>query len=109
MREFIKNLLRENLSEIESKNKEKENSDSYETDYKEIQRMLNHTMIKKSNVMQAAGMGRADDATARSLFNRKLNRAANEEGSHYSFNPDELTKLKQILSNPNKVTTKQSK
>lgn len=101
MREFIKNLLRENLSEIESKNKEKENSDSYETDYKEIQGKLIDSPLKAAQVMEKSGMGKASDATARSLFSRKLNRKKNDEGSEYKFSGDEINKLKQIINNPN--------
>src|ERR1017187_4324222 len=92
----IKAKLRENifskLKEAEPKQAEKKGAPtggekkddkSYEKNYQELQRKLDGSLLKSSQVMQAAGLGQADSATDRSLFSKKLNRETNDEGGVY--------------------------
>jgi hypothetical protein len=90
----IKTILREsfNVNESEGNNTEK--------DYAEIQRKLDGTMLKASQVMAAAGLGNPDDATDRSLFSKKLRREKNDEGGLYQFNDEELGTIMKVINNP---------
>ena len=101
----IKNILRENLlhslTETEPKEAPAERSnDNYEKDYSEIQRKLTNTMLKQSQVMAAAGLGSPKDATARSLFSKKVRKDKNEEGGQYLFDDQELASIIKVLDNP---------
>lgn len=102
-KDFIKKKLRESLNEkAEAQSKEK--NDTYDTDYKEVQNKLLNGVLKASQIMAKAGLGKADNATDRSLFGKKLHQAKNDDGSVYRFSAEELKALKHILSNPNSVT-----
>lgn len=70
------------------------------TDYAEIQRKLDGTMLKASQVMAAAGLGDANNATDRSLFSKKLRQERNEDGGLYSFSQEELASLVKVINNP---------
>ncbi len=101
----IKRLVRENLmsklKEAKPKAPEKKESDiDYDKAYGEIQTKLDETLFKASQVMEAAGLGKADDATARSLFIKKLHKEPNGQGSFYKFNTDELAKIIKVINNP---------
>jgi hypothetical protein len=96
---LIKELLRENLL-IEDDNESKKKKVKYEKDYSEVQRKLDGTMLKQSQVMAAAGLGNKDDATDRSLFNKKVRKEKNEHGDPYLFNDDELASVLKVISNP---------
>ena len=105
----IKAILRENLL---SKLKEtapkaepneapaKDKNVNYEKDYSEVQRKLDGTMLKQSQVMAASGLGSPDDATARSLFSKKVRKDKNDEGGQYLFSDDELARVIKVISNP---------
>lgn len=104
-KDYIKQILRENLIEAEAQQQaEKEKNTSYESDYKEIQNKLLNGILKMAQVMELSGIGKADSATDRSLFGKKLHMEKNNEGSVYKFSPEEVKKLKQVLSNPNSNT-----
>lgn len=92
----IKKILREHLTEG-SNNKKK-----FEKDYASIQSALlsSTSILTQSQVMQAAGLGSADDATARSLFSKKLNKEKNEEGGRYLFDELDLAKIVKVVNNP---------
>ena len=105
----IKTILRENLftklketaPKAEPKDgPTKENNVNYEKDYSEIQRKLDGTMLKQSQVMAAAGLGSPEDATARSLFSKKVRKDVNSEGGQYLFNDDELAAIVKVINNP---------
>ena len=101
----IKNILRENLlntiKETDPKPATTEKkTDNYEKDYSEIQRKLTDTMLKQSQVMSAAGLGNPKDATARSLFSKKLRKDKNDENGQYLFNDQELASIIKVLDNP---------
>lgn len=102
-KDFIKKALRESLNEkVEAQSKEQ--SDTYDTDYKEVQDKLLNGVLKASQIMEKSGLGKADDATARSLFMKKLKREKNSEGSVYKFDANELKAIKHIVANPNANT-----
>lgn len=101
----IKQLLREtfasNLDEAEKEGeKTQKKNKTFEKDYQEVQRKLDGTILKMSSVMQAAGLGSKDDATARSLFRKKVFREKNDEGGTYQFNDDELASVVKVINNP---------
>ena len=85
----------------ESGDGEKKNSKQFDKDYEEIQRKLNNTLLKQSQVMQAAGLGQSDDSTARSLFSKKVKKEINpDNGSTYQFDEDELSAVIKVINNP---------
>ena len=111
----IKAILRENifskLKEAEPKETSKEipkspaekggeENKSYEKNYAEVQRKLTGIMFKQNQIMAAAGLGKPDDATARSLFSKKVNKEKNEEGGQYLFNDEELASVIKVINNP---------
>jgi hypothetical protein len=101
----IRALLRENfmapIKEEESKEpSEKKTNAKYEKDYASVQSKLSGTMLKQSQVMAAAGLGSPDDATARSLFSKKVRKDTNDDGGQYLFNNKELASVIKVLNNP---------
>ena len=104
-KENIKALLRENfmtpIKEEEPKEptQKKDNKD-YDKDYASVQSKLNGTMLKQSQVMAAAGLGNPNDATARSLFSKKVRKDTNDEGGQYLFDDKELASVIKVLNNP---------
>jgi hypothetical protein len=105
----IKEILRENfVTPIQEEKKEgekkevkkKQSNKKYEKDYASVQRKLDGTMLKQSQVMAAAGLGSADDATARSLFSKKVRKDKNDEGGQYLFSDDELASVIKVINNP---------
>jgi hypothetical protein len=98
-KELIRQILRENTNQEES---------STSTQYPEIQRKLDGTLLKAAQVMQAAGLGNADDATDRSLFSKKLRQEKNDEGGIYEFNEDELAKITRVINNPSAYLSKKN-
>lgn len=74
--------------------------------YPEIQRSLDNTMLKKSQVMAAAGQGDPNDAGDRRAFNAKLDREENEDGSVRQFSDKELAAVAKVVSNPKSYLTK---
>ncbi len=113
----IQELLRERLSMMTTEKsaapiqsaqpaKKKRNDN---TEYAEIQRALDQTMLKKSQVMAAAGLGDADDAGDRRVFNAKLDKEPNEEGSIRKFSDEELAAVAKVVSNPKSYLGKKTK
>ena len=105
----IKEILRESLTqtvrEVERPSKDSSNNDNhtednYEKDYGELERKLDGTMLKASQVMKAAGLGSPDDATARSLFSKKVRREKNDEGGLYQFSEEDLASIMKVINNP---------
>ncbi len=101
----IKTKLRENLmsklTETEPKETpQKETNKDYEKNYGEIQRKLDGSMLKASQVMAAAGLGDPKNATDRSLFSKKLRKDKNEDGGQYLFNDDDLASIMKVVNNP---------
>ena len=108
----IKNKVRESLLATEAENEETKKKDGNEKkkkkDVASIQRALNNnSLLTKSQVMKAAGLGDPDDATARSLFNKKVNQDKNEEGATYNFSDEELARVAKVVSNPTAYIGKQ--
>lgn len=106
-KDIIKQILRENLGQLpvrEAEPKAEEgqghNNEKYEKEYAEVQDKLNHTMLKQSQVMKAAGLGNPNDATARSLFSKKVRKDKNDDGGQYLFNDKELASIIKVLNNP---------
>jgi hypothetical protein len=100
----IKELLRESflkyINEKDEKEEKKRDKD-VEIDYGEVQRKLDGTMLKASQVMASAGLGNPKNATDRSLFSKKVRREKNEDGSIYQFNDEELASIIKVINNPN--------
>jgi len=106
----IKNVLREGLfSKLEEAPKEQSQEApksspkkhiNYDKEYAEVQNKLQDTMLKQSQVMAAAGLGDPDDATARSLFSKKVRKDTNDEGGQYLFDDQELAMVIKVLNNP---------
>jgi hypothetical protein len=112
-KDIIKHKLREslfsNVKEEQAPNTQQEapahrhtgeTDDRYEKDYGELERKLDGTMLKASQVMAAAGMGSPKDATDRSLFSKKVRREKNDEGGLYQFNEKELASIMKVINNP---------
>jgi hypothetical protein len=109
---IIKTLLRENLFPVQETEKEmppattdkkkerEEHSSSFETNYSELERKLDGTLLKANQVMAAAGLGNPDDATDRSLFSKKIRREKNDEGGLYMFSDEDLAKIIKVINNP---------
>lgn len=95
----IKAKLREALA-IPVKEEAQGGGTKHKMDYSEIQRKLDGTLLKASQVMSAAGLGNPDDATARSLFSKKLRQETNDEGGVYSFDEKELASIIKVINNP---------
>lgn len=105
---IIKSFLRENIFPVQeteketpnTKNKEKEHSSSFETNYSELERKLDGTLLKANQVMAAAGLGDPNSATDRSLFSKKIRREKNDEGGLYMFSDEDLDRIIKVINNP---------
>lgn len=108
-KEFIKAKLRESFmgqmrenepaaAPVEKQDASKTNK--YDKDYQDVQNKLDGTMLKQSQVMAAAGIGDPKDATARSLFSKKVRKDTNDEGGQYLFSDIELASVIKVLNNP---------
>lgn len=109
---IIKSLLRENLFPVQETEKEMppattdkkkandEHSSSFETNYSELERKLDGTLLKANQVMAAAGLGNPNDATDRSLFSKKIRREKNDEGGLYMFSAEDLDRIIKVINNP---------
>jgi len=96
----IKEILRESLIQINEEKETKKKKKNYTKNYGELQRKLDGTMLKASQVMAAAGLGDPDNATDRSLFSKKLRREKNDEGGVYQFDDKELASVMKVINNP---------
>jgi len=108
----IKAILRENIHSVQEtgkempaattdkpKNKEQQGS-SFETNYSELERKLDGTLLKANQVMAAAGLGDPENATDRSLFSKKIRREKNDEGGVYMFSAEDLDRIIKVINNP---------
>lgn len=77
----------------------KRDEKQFNKDYEEVQRKLDGTLLKQNQIMSAAGLGQPDDATARSLFSRKLKKDSNDQGGVYQFDEKELAKIISVINN----------
>lgn len=103
-REDITKMLRESFIPETSDDTETETG---EREYADIQKALNiNKIFTKARVMQAAGLGDAEDATDRSLFGKKLNKEKNKEGGKYSFDREEQAKIRKVIANPKAFSAK---
>jgi hypothetical protein len=100
---IIKSRIRTALFERETS---KMNSQKRQKDYQEIQSKLDNTLLTKSKVMAAAGLGDADDAGDRRAFNAKVDREKTPEGSIRQFDDADLAKVTAVVSNPMAYTSK---
>ena len=109
MKNTIKNRLRESLmgklTETDPKPAQnaapaKEKGENYDKDYDEVQTKLQNTMLKQSQVMAAAGLGKPDNATDRSLFSKKVRKDTNDEGGQYVFDDRELASVIKVFNRP---------
>jgi hypothetical protein len=108
----IKKILREFVeSKILTEKKEKKNkTDKIDKDYASIQnKLIDSPILTQAGVMQASGIGDADNATDRSLFSKKLRKVKNDEGGLYKFNDDELSSISKVVNNPLAFTAKTGK
>jgi len=98
----IKEILRESLPNLnkEQKQSKDDKGESFEKNYQEIQRKLDGTLLKASQVMAAAGLGDPTNATDRSLFSKKVRKEKNDEGGLYQFDEKELASVIKVLNNP---------
>ena len=96
----IKQILRESLAPELTVEEAQQKSKKYDMEYSEVQTKLQNTMLKQSQVMKAAGLGDPDDATARSLFSKKVRKDKNTEGGTYLFDERELASVIKVLNNP---------
>jgi hypothetical protein len=103
---IIKSRIRTALFERETS---KMNSQKRQKDYQEIQSKLDNTLLTKSQVMAAAGLGDADDAGDRRAFNAKVDREKTPEGSIRQFDDKDLAKVTAVVSNPMAYTSKTGK
>jgi len=103
MKEFIKNKLEEAR---DSKPKvDKPDGDDGGSQYNKIQALLGNEIFNHSEIIRK--LWKKDDATARSLFKKKLDRATNDTGSVYSFDEGELSRIVTILMNTSSEIRKQ--
>lgn len=102
LREGIMGLATEKTSKpINQPQQQKSSKRQDNKTYAEIQRALaDGSMLKKSQVMAAAGLGDPDDAGDRRAFNAKVDQEPNEEGSIRQFDDNDLAKVAKVVSNP---------
>lgn len=79
---------------------EKSLNKNSDKEYADIQNALEDTLLTKSQVMSAAGLGNSEDAGDRKAFNAKLDKEETESGGKRHFNDMELAKVAKVVSNP---------
>jgi hypothetical protein len=110
MKEFIKNLVRESLGGLISekgKTPEKDNEEDDEktsdkkdqaeekVDYSDVQNFFDkHKSITKVGVFREAGFSEEDIYTR--IVYKKLDKEKNDEGVEYSFNRDEVARIRAV-------------
>lgn len=100
LRESLISSVREEDQAPQKQQGEPQNTENHEKDYGELERKLDGTMLKASQVMAAAGLGNPKDATDRSLFSKKVRREKNDEGGLYQFDETELASIMKVINNP---------
>jgi hypothetical protein len=113
-KDLIKKLLREfvedTLDEATRKKAKKKKKVSIDKDYASLQnKLIDSEILTQAGVMQAAGLGDADNATDRSLFSKKLRKEKNDDGGVYKFNDEELADISKVVNNPLAFTTKRTR
>jgi hypothetical protein len=110
---IIKSILREFVeakSINEAKKKKKKSVDKTDKDYASLQnKLIDSEILTQAGVMQAAGLGDADNATDRSLFSKKLRKSKNDDGGMYKFNSSEISDISKVVNNPLAFTTKRTR
>lgn len=101
----IKEILRESLKLAETNGQPtpspiKGKPKNFKKEYADIQGALADSIVTKSGVMAAAGLGDPTDAGDRRAFNAKLDRDENENGSIRQFDDKELASVAKVVSNP---------
>lgn len=102
MKDFIKNKLEEAR---DTKDKKTTTPEGGGSEYDKIQALLGNDIFNHSEIIRK--LWGDDDATARSLFGKKLRRDTNDTGSVYSFDDSEITKITTILMNTSSEIRKQ--
>jgi len=100
LRETFVTPIREEQPQAQQSSSSVKKNPNYDKDYADIQNRLQGTMLKQNQVMAAAGLGSPDDATARSLFSKKLRKDKNDEGGLYQFSDEELASIIKVVNNP---------
>lgn len=95
MKDFIKSKLEE--ARDSEKDKKADKPDTGGSEYEKIQALLGNEIFNHSEIIRK--LWGKDDATARSLFGKKLRRDVNDTGSVYTFDDAEITKITTILMN----------
>jgi hypothetical protein len=112
---IIKSILREfveakSINEAKKKKKKKKSVDKTDKDYASLQnKLIDSEILTQAGVMQAAGLGDADNATDRSLFSKKLRKSKNDDGGIYKFNSSEISDISKVVNNPLAFTTKRTR
>lgn len=108
MKERITEKLKQGLSELRAGHKAHPSAsapapqaatdaDGVGSNYDKIAALLNNPIVNTAAICELV-LG-DKEATNRSLFRKKLNREANDSGSTYSFDEDELLKIQNALMN----------
>lgn len=106
----IKKILREFVESKFLTEKTEKKKDKTDKDYASIQnKLIDSEILTQAGVMQAAGLGDADNATDRSIFSKKLRKVKNDEGGIYKFNDKELSSVTKVVNNPLAFATKRTK
>jgi len=114
LREFVEDTLdeakRKNARKKKAKKKTKKKIDTVDKDYASLQnKLLDSPILTQAGVMQAAGLGNANDASDRSLFSKKVRKAKNDDGGIYKFNDEELGDISKVVNNPLAFTSKRTR
>jgi hypothetical protein len=101
LREFVENTLDEAKRKNTKRKKNKKKIANIDKDYASLQnKLLDSPILTQAGVMQAAGLGNANDASDRSLFSKKVRKAKNDDGGIYKFNDEELGDISKVVNNP---------
>ena len=109
-KELIRNILRESVLSEENDSDDSGNNDSkrntekrqYKADIAHVRRALNpeDSLLTKSQVMGAAGLGDPDDAGDRKYFNARVDGEETEDGTIRQFSDKDLAKVVKVITNP---------
>ena len=93
----IKKLLREGLNSIQVTEDEEKN---IKKDYADIRNALGKDLAPSQVGVMKDALGWSDDPDGvnRSLFGKMLHQDANDEGSLYQFNDEQLAKIRTSLN-----------
>ena len=110
LREFVENTLDEAKRKNTKRKKNKKKIANIDKDYASLQnKLLDSPILTQAGVMQASGLGNADDASDRSLFSKKVRKAKNDDGGIYKFNDEELGDISKVVNNPLAFTSRRTR